>query len=470
MNKLLRLRVSMRSWQKSIALLYIILVTVLMASCVTTEVEAMITDRSLFTGNLVTYDFLWPEGRDREWEEDILHFARFTLLSHPLLRVTPTRVYPSPDYSLLNRHTLIDFTTEDFHEASLKHAFLDEINKLIVGIPALRDAEIVLYMSSIAALLNDVHTGFLLINLFQHPIFDEVYPFKFHAFYDGLFVRSAYSSYGHALYSRLLAINGVKIDEIIQRFAYIIPHESEYFVRRMTSEFIFIREMLEFIDVADTIETTFTFDDRRGGVFCITTRVFRRNFLQDNMISYSVDRGAFLKHSRPERVWYNYIPEYSMIYLRVHQNSLGERLPQIPALPIERFVIDFRNNPGGHWNPFINQIASHLAEESERISRIYVLIDNYSSSAAVIMPALLRQYFEKVVLVGENANQPPNMFGGGASRRLPNSDLSFRVSTQLTRSWPDYLYNVLQPDIFIPMTFEDYVNLRDPVLEYIKTR
>ena len=82
------------------------------------------------------------------------------------------------------------------------------------------------------------------------------------------------------------------------------------------------------------------------------------------------------------------------------------------------------------------------------------------------------QQIENVVLVGEPTNQGPNYFAGTQQRhKLHHSGVSFMVSDwAFTSTWPEYETNAIRPEIFIPWTLEDVLALRDPVLEFVKSR
>ena len=437
--------------------------------------------------SLWEYDFIWPEGRDREWEEDIIFFAQMFLFEHPLLRnvQVPTSDVPS----ILSGARLSD-RTENFHDAMLRDQFLDQIHELISLIPELEDHEVIFSLSEIAAILGDAHTGLVINRFIFQPLGHHYYPFDFTYFSDGFFVQSVSAPgdllvyYEEVLYSRLLAINGFDVEEIIERLSVVIPHENNVhlLVRVALADLMQHGELLTYLGITPGGETEFLFESLEGDVFSVTTSaraVCREVYVETTFIDINIEE--FLIYSRSYWQWFEFLEEDNVMYLRLH-NLFGT--PATPSLEefylglaqrtgelleigqINTLVIDLRDNRGGFLEYFEILFDLVYSERSD-FGSVVVLINHYTYSSAVVAAAIMRNYIEDVLLVGEPTSQPPNFFAGTATHWLPNSNLAFEVSRVYFGILPGYLDDRLRPDIFIPMTFEDFINHRDPVLEAV---
>ena len=433
------------------------------------------------------YEFIWPEGRHQEWEEDIIYFAQMFLFDHPLLR--NVQVPMNDVQSILSGAKLSDYTV-NFHDANLRDQFLHKIHELIDLIPELEEHEIIFSLSEIAALLGDAHTGLVLNRFAFQRLGHHYYPFDFIYFSDGFFVQSVSAPsdsieyYEEVLYSRLLAINGVDVEQIMEMLSVVIPHENNYqlLVRGDLADLMQHGELLTYLGITTGGETEFLFENLEGDVFRVNASaraVCRDVYVETTFIDINIE--GFLKYSRPDWQWFEFLEDYNAMYLRLH-NLFGtpatpsleefylsltqETSELLEAREIEKFVIDLRGNRGGFLEYF-EILFELIYSERNDLGSVYVLINHYTYSSGVVAAAIMKNYIEDVLLVGEPTSQPPNFFAGTSPYWLPHSNIAFEVSRVYFGILPEYLKDTLTPDIFIPMTFEDFINHRDPVLEAI---
>lgn len=469
---------------------------------------------SLFTG--VTnqpYDFLWKEGRERAWEEDIIFYAETILANHTFFtdfdtfhvegeagRIhysisTPgdytgyvydailSRVSANNGISAYNRESMVN---------ALMGIFIDKINVLIADLYYLRDFEVKFRLAEISSTLGDIHTEIDLRD-------GNVFPVHVIVLYDGLFLVSVPKEIEFALYSRVLAINDICVFDIFEVFRTIVPHENEYPMRGAIQQLLMIEELLYYLNIVDGSGTAyFTIKDTAGEISDIQLKAIRQHEFQ-SMLSTELVRHDFNRqfmHSRTgdrrclitsrqfedgidgDFFWYEFFPNYNLLYVRsVHfrgtqdiieaQVSLVEQLRNWPYEKIDKFVLDIRQNTGGIRDfpsifqfYFLSQIANDF----------YVLIDGRSVSRSLTVAANMRNHMESnVVIIGEPAGQPENFLMAPRIRTMPNSGLMFSFATGLSVNSCS-VETTFRPDIFIPLTITDIINNHDPVLEAIKTK
>jgi hypothetical protein len=71
------------------------------------------------------------------------------------------------------------------------------------------------------------------------------------------------------------------------------------------------------------------------------------------------------------------------------------------------------------------------------------------------------------VLIGENAGQRPNRFGDHKEIVLPNSQIKVSCSYKYFELLPGQDIDVIEPNIEIPITIEDYRSKTDPLNQWI---
>ena len=134
--------------------------------------------------------------------------------------------------------------------------------------------------------------------------------------------------------------------------------------------------------------------------------------------------------------------------------------------PVLKLVVDLRNNGGGNSSllmPFITTLKER--EQINQKGRLYVVVGRQTFSSAVLN-ALAFQNATKAVFIGEPTGGKPNHFGEVNGFKLKNSKIGIQYSTKyFTHSKEDA--PSFNPDVLIKPSIRDYLEYRDPVLEYI---
>ena len=203
-----------------------------------------------YKGDGSKYTYIMADERDRQWEEDIVFFANAFLdflHGHPKLSgrsvVTYERNYSSGRLLIQNSS---EYTS--FYDEALRNTFLEEVNLLILSIPTRSDKEIIISLQKIAALLHDAHTvvdtstdSFL--GIFAGPLHTQT-----GMVYGILMARKEYES---LLMSRLDGINGVPIEEIMERLRPLVSYDCEihYQDRACSYSYLSDPDVLRYIGV-----------------------------------------------------------------------------------------------------------------------------------------------------------------------------------------------------------------------------
>jgi hypothetical protein len=185
-----------------------------------------------------------------------------------------------------------------------------------------------------------------------------------------------------------------------------------------------------------------------------------------------------------------YWPEEGIYYAQFRSNEdepghpigefIGRLEREIRGDRPRTIVLDLRFDQGGNFTKTAS-LMKHLTTLAESIEHVFVLTSAWTFSAGNVSVALLKEHgAKKVTLIGEPVGDRIRLWAEGGSLKLPNSGLDIGFATGLhdysqscfgERScfWIMYFYPMhvqsFAPDILVPYNFDDYVGLRDPVLE-----
>ncbi len=119
--------------------------------------------------------------------------------------------------------------------------FQQAVNNLQASLGTLTDAQFYVGLAQLVALPGDAHTYLYLGNA---PGFQTL-PLHLRWLADGVFVTSAGPEYTPALGSRLIAVGGLPVDDVIQRLGTVIPHENDQWLHYAAQTYLVQQQTLE---------------------------------------------------------------------------------------------------------------------------------------------------------------------------------------------------------------------------------
>jgi hypothetical protein len=185
-----------------------------------------------------------------------------------------------------------------------------------------------------------------------------------------------------------------------------------------------------------------------------------------------------------------YWPDEGVYYAQFRSNEdepghpIGEFVARLEReISVDRprsIILDLRFDQGGNFTKTAS-LMKNLTNLSDSIEHVYVLTSAWTFSAGDVSVALLKEHAaKKVTLIGEMVGDRIRLWAEGGNLTLPHSGLAIGFATGLhdySRScvgergcfWIMYFFPMhvqsFAPDIHVPYNFDDYVGLRDPVLE-----
>lgn len=454
-----------------------LIATVLLCGCNCTPAELPPAN---FTGTAEGYVYYHENERDRLWEDDIITLAADFLSSHPYLVNEETRIRYADSYVSGN----IQLWWENHYDAEKHDLFLSEINSLIPRIPELTDELLPFEIQRVIASLGDAHS------LLSFPRGDA-FPLSFLPFYEeektAVRVVALPREYESLLYAQLTAINGVPVEEVLNRIRPYTSHESEgYFLNLALDQengaWLTRRNMLEIIGILEMEENTaeFTFLTEAGET---VTQTFTALPSEERKSLEMADHSVYMQHAfsyatwEEGYYWYQYLENKNALYIRINSFDSNPEYPlyrmcgEIGNLIndteyIDKVIVDLRSNPGGYLLDGYTRLFQLL--NHRKVGQVYGLINESAMSQTVTAAYNIQNSVEDALLVGTPAGQgvPYCAHYQDTFPTLPNCGLTYAASKIQTVSETGNHSAPIQPDILVYPTLEDYKNGIDTVLEY----
>ena len=322
-------------------------------------------------------------------------------------------------------------------------------------------------------------------------------------FADGFYVMGTLEEDKECLGSRLLAVNGIELEEVLKRYDRIYSNENEMWLKkafeRDSLSHGFYQLDLEYLGIqkegAGEIELTL---EKDGAAFKKNIKVFQLNKSHELKVASLYDQIPVLPYGdriyRQENVplfYYDLDKEHRAMY--VQYNRCIDNTEEIPwedtsSYPnfeeffddvievmkenegeIDCFVLDLRNNGGGSELLLNNAYEKHY--EYLKQYPIKVLIGKYVFSAGQDAVDMTLHMFDDVTLYGEETGQAIHNYTAIKKIQLENTGGCLNATQHL-----DYcraiheragnLYAGVLPDVEVVQTYEGYVNGLDEV--YLK--
>ena len=379
----------------------------------------------------------------------------------------------------------------DLYHTVPKDTFAAAVDRLYERIPTLTRPEILVGFAQLVALIGDGHTSFYADN--QNDWMFKIYPIRLYSFPDGIYLTAAAKEYAHLFGKRLIKIDQTPISEAFRATSTLVSadNDMEY---QYSVPFMLIRpEILYVLGIADSInQAMFTFEDGIQQAFsAMTVSEYNDQKWQVANSVFGPERKSpsmrheflfatslTLPHLKERKYyWYEFIEEHQTLFFQYNacwdqkdRPSFKEVVENMFAFldenPVERLVIDLRQNTGGE--PLIAKPLIEGLEQRSELSasgRLFVLVGRRTYSAALTNAAHLRSMAGARV-VGEPPRGKPNSPSEGRDIDLERTDTWATVSTQFVArdsALGDVEY--LPIDIEATYSFDVYQSGKDPVLD-----
>lgn len=305
-----------------------------------------------------------------------------------------------------------------------------------------------------------------------HPLF-------LRRFASGWYVRTGHREYDALFDKRIVALNGVPMDEVLRRVEPYVGSSNRMRILDVAPQLLRLPQVLHAIGVTAelTPQVSITAVGADGAevtreVTAIPDWISDAFHDADHAVpspkpAYREVDGNFDFEHHPEH-------DATVLYFAEVRDDDDETLAafqarlfaDIDAQGTGRLVIDLRENNGG--NLYLLQPLMHtLIRRDYPPGSLYVLIGRDTWSAAMAFAVQLERE-TSAIFVGEPTPSPPNFWGDTEPIELPASGIVVECSSLWWQfSDPRDQRGWIAPDVPVTETYEDFMAHRDVLLEAV---
>jgi tetratricopeptide (TPR) repeat protein len=346
---------------------------------------------------------------------------------------------------------------------------------------------------------DEILTGFVrLIGMIQdgHNYFDntrgtdrhENYPVRLAWYPEGIYVERGSPEAANLVGGKLISIDGHPADSVCQIVLPLIPHDPQNLgnARTRISQYMTEAHLLHGLGVTSTAQQARFVVEKEGKRVerMLHPMVFSRSALRSLPPTGWVDaRGKgdhfALSRQHPDSTfWLTYLSQYQTLFVQINRieddpkttmAQFSRRMTEAARSNMaKRLILDLRWNGGGN-NYLLKPLIVGLIQlgEINMPGHLIVLTGPRTFSAAQNFVNRLENITE-AIFVGEPTGENVNFYGDTRNFELPNShcrvvlsNLWWQDKDPRDKRWATF------PEIAVSESFEDFVQNRDPVLEYV---
>ena len=374
------------------------------------------------------------------------------------------------------------------------------LSGLKTQIDSLSDNQIILQLSKCVAMANNGHTTIHLSGMGKIPV-------RYYWFANGLYIIKTDKSSKEYLGTKVLKINSIEIDTVLKRLK---PYLSgiDRFKKFIATNYLASPKILNGIGLTaqdsmrltllkerDTIEVSFKVREMPNSKYEYETWADlypdpTENDTWDHVLTKNDSLPLYLKDMN-KGVFYAFMDAEKIAYFNINalwyksqdfKEKIDDFIDDLKTKRDYNVVIDLRYYTGGDY-----LIPTKLSTKPPKIidedRKIYIITSPMTFSAGLVTAARIKYFAKtKAVIVGEEVGDNLKFWAEGDYYKTPNFNIEIQDSkyehdwkdnkfTLGKTFWVNAFYGVPAKDLEvnkeIQLSFEDYLNNRDPILEWI---
>ena len=382
---------------------------------------------------------------------------------------------PQPNPKLDDLNKLCDTLEKNHYNLYAnvsEEEFQAEREKIARQTAKMTDEEFYWSVCHLVSLVGDAHTmvgntgePFMTALLWSIKKFDE-----------GWYILKLDQKNEQYLGTRVIAINGVPIDEAVERARQVVSYEADSWLWQQVPNVLTWNSSLEYLDIVDHDEPVQVTVEAAAG----TEETFELP-TYDNWDEAEQEMCDFQRESTPrtakqDAIYWSTAPDESTYFIQYNVCAGGD--PSMPEFAqqvqadlesgYQNIIFDLRYNNGGNDQiilPLKNAVVNVRNKQGEKC-HLYVLTGWNTFSAGVDAAAGFQtSNAENTTFVGQPTGG--SLQTGGNLLEISMDSAPFAVTCAL-----DYFVILgqkgsLVPDYTVPQTFEQYAKGKDPEIQYL---
>ncbi len=305
-------------------------------------------------------------------------------------------------------------------------------------IPALTDDQALTELIRLANMPGlggrDGHTG---IFPFIPGSGTHEYPIRLWQFSDGLFITDARAPYADLIGSRIEAIEGRPIADVLALVEPLVPRDNPSTLLAYVPLYMRVSELLAGLGVIGSAgPATFTVAGADGTRRDVTIEPISA----DLDIAWHGGNPTRLPPGTPlwlsrtsSTLWWSYLTDSRTLYVQYNaveggiNSVVDEIVARVAAGDVDRVVVDLRHNGGGDNTTYGRLLGALEDPAIDRPGRLFVLTGRLTFSAAANFATELEKN-TTAIFAGEAMGGSPNLYGDAVPNRLPYGEQQVYVA------------------------------------------
>ena len=359
----------------------------------------------------------------------------------------------------------------DLYANVSEEEFQDEREKIARQTPNMTDAEFYWSVRHLLSLVGDAHT-----TVYPRDYFMSVLPWNIKKFDEGWFILILDKAHEQYLGTRVVAINDVPIDEVVERTRQVISYETDSWFWNLVPQTLAWRGALEYLEIVKEGEpVTVTVEMQDGAEQSFELTATDDWDERSQMVSFQREAIPETGYQSQSYYWSTELDEDTYF---IQYNVCAGGDPSMPEFAqqvqadlesgYQNIIFDLRYNNGGNDQiilPLKNAVVNARNKQGEKC-HLYVLTGWNTFSAGVDAAAGFQtSNAENTTFVGQPTGG--SLQTGGNLLEISMDSVPFAVTCAL-----DYFVILgqtgsLVPDYIVPQTFEQYAKGEDAEIQYL---
>ena len=363
----------------------------------------------------------------------------------------------------------------DLYANVSEEEFQDEREKIARQTPNMTDAEFYWSVRHLLSLVGDAHT-----TAYPSDYFMSVLPWNIKKFDEGCFILILDNAHEQYLGTRVIAINDVPIDEVVERTRQVISYEADTWLWQKVPDVLIWKDALEYLDIVEPDEPVLVTVETAAG----SEETFELPAYDDwsdekkQEVLVGFQRDSVPVTAEQDAIYWSTALDENTYFIQY--NSCKED----PDLPMAQFVqqveadlesggyqniiIDLRYNSGGN-SEVIRLLEKALFFHSFNVDNVqfYILIGGRTFSSATIAATDFKNTpTVNSIFVGQPTGGVLICPGNINTIRIENPPFGVQYSTKFF----DLLggqEGPLMPDYTVPQPFAQYAKGEDAEIAYL---
>ncbi len=350
-------------------------------------------------------------------------------------------------------------------------AFDNALNNIKNSVDSLPEYEIYIKIQQLIASLHVAHITTMPSAAIEKSL--HFLPINIKVFPDGVYIMTVDRQDANLLGKKIISIGGMPIQTVEDSLKNILSFENNYWFEHQLPNALINTEILKYYGFTKSLSEAELGIEGVGDIQLNSIQASNNigqyvSVLDGKLVPLYMQNGStnywftYLNDSKVLFIKYNVCEESSNLSFAGFTNNI---IAFIDTTDVSKIVIDVRNNGGGSdivINPLLNYAVNSPFNKS---GKLFVLINNATFSSAELDAIYFKQR-TNCLIIGTPTGGKPNSYGNVYSFTLPNSKIAVYYCTKYFRELDDDP-DALLPDYNVEISFQDYINCKDPVLDFV---